>query len=84
MILEMVDVILIEMTEVKDQIKDLMTVVIVIEEDIVIEDQDLVSGIMTEDLFLSIIIVLKKWAYLAKLDPLTNHKWVEFVIYQSY
>ena len=59
MILEMVDVILIEMTEVKDQIKDLMTVVIVIEEDIVIEDQDLVSGIMTEDLLLSIIIVLK-------------------------
>lgn len=59
LILEMVDVILIEMTEVKDQIKDLMTVVIVIEEDIVIEDQDLVSGIMTEDLLLSIIIVLK-------------------------
>ena len=55
----MVDVILIEMTEVKDQIKDLMTVVIVIEEDIVIEDQDLMIGIMTEDLLLSIIIVLK-------------------------
>jgi hypothetical protein len=46
----MVEVIVIEMTEDQDQIEDLMAVVTVIEEETLIEDQDLMIGIMTEDL----------------------------------